>query len=273
MSKAQENWLQGVRARGDHREFVGPADEYDVNTATQFNLLTFLGFREFHNLLDIGCGSLRAGRLFIVYLRPGHYFGIEPERWLVESAIREEIGKELIELKSPSFRYSSDFSCNVFDQKFDYVLAQGVFTHAPERLIRECMSKVAACMKLESIFAATYMQGSENHTGSKWVYPDTTTYTSTRMTEVASDEGLSCVPIDWPHPRGARWILLCSRENENNVRNLAGESSNLYLPQRITELQKRLSETQLALARLKRYPYVRIGVRIHCLLRRLGGRN
>ena len=45
-------------------------------------------------VLDIGCGSLRAGRLFIPYLLPGHYYGLEPEKWVVDEAIKNEIGEE-----------------------------------------------------------------------------------------------------------------------------------------------------------------------------------
>src|SRR5438128_572554 len=52
--------------------------DHDLAAAFQFNLLTRLGLREEDYLLDIGCGALRAGRLFITYLLPGRYFGVEP---------------------------------------------------------------------------------------------------------------------------------------------------------------------------------------------------
>jgi SAM-dependent methyltransferase len=55
--------------------------------ATQFRLLTTLGLREHHSLLDFGCGSLRAGRLLIPYLLPGRYYGLEPNRCLIEDGI------------------------------------------------------------------------------------------------------------------------------------------------------------------------------------------
>ena len=45
-----------------YRAFVWPAEKYDVVSAMQFNLLTFLGLREYYYLLEIGCGSLRGGR-------------------------------------------------------------------------------------------------------------------------------------------------------------------------------------------------------------------
>lgn len=234
MSKHRENWSKVTRAAGDHREFVGPSNEYDLNAAIQFNLMTFSGLRESHTLLDIGCGSLRGGRLFIVFLRSGHYFGIEPEQWLVEKAISEEIGEDLVKLKSPSFSHDGDFSCDTFDHRFDYILAQGVFNHAPERLIRRYMSEAKKCMKTTSIFAATYKQGHENHTGTEWLYPDHATYTPEHMSKMASDAGLRCFSIDWPHPRGAKWILLCNVDITDDVRSLAERASRLY---RTSQLQ------------------------------------
>ena len=43
------------------------------------------------SLLDIGCGSLSGGRFAIRFLAPGHYFGIEPEAWLIEEATTHEL--------------------------------------------------------------------------------------------------------------------------------------------------------------------------------------
>jgi hypothetical protein len=73
----------------EYRAFVGPFDQYDVMGATQFALLFALGLRQTHRFLDIGCGSLRAGRLFIAYLDPGNYVGVEPNQWLIEEAIKK----------------------------------------------------------------------------------------------------------------------------------------------------------------------------------------
>jgi len=262
-------WIEQVRNRRDHREFVGPGDEYDVNAAMQFNLLTVLGLREYHKVLDIGCGSLRAGRLLIVYLLPGHYFGIEPEPWIVESAIEHEIGGDLIELKSPSFSHNSDFLCDRFNQEFDYILAQGVFTHAPTWQIRKCLLEVTKCMKSSSIFAASYMQGDENYEGDEWLYPRTSFYTPGRMREMVSSVGLISFPVDWPHPRGAKWILLCKTENESKVLKLVEKANEFHLHEKLDELQMKVYETEQALARLRAHPYVKIGMKINQLLRRL----
>src|SRR5277367_6499807 len=93
-----------------HRAFVGPPDRYDLASAGQFSLLTALGLREEHTLLDIGCGSLRGGRLFIPYLNPEKYFGIEPEQWLIDQGIAAEIGRDLANIKKPAFSNDSNFT-------------------------------------------------------------------------------------------------------------------------------------------------------------------
>src|ERR1700750_1408954 len=73
--------------------YVGPPAQSDFIGATQFRLLTTLGLREHNSLLDFGCGSLRAGRLFISYLLPGRYYGLEPNRWLGGAGLDEQGGR------------------------------------------------------------------------------------------------------------------------------------------------------------------------------------
>jgi hypothetical protein len=73
------------------RAYVGPPGQFDFMGATQFRLLTTLGLREHHSLLDFGCGSLRAVRLLIPYLLPGRYYGLEPNRWLIEDGINTQL--------------------------------------------------------------------------------------------------------------------------------------------------------------------------------------
>jgi hypothetical protein len=46
----------------------------------QFAYLKRHGLRPGHTMLEIGCGNLRAGRLFIEYLDEGHYTGVTSHR-------------------------------------------------------------------------------------------------------------------------------------------------------------------------------------------------
>ena len=189
-----------------YRAYVGPPEKYDLVAAMQFNLLTHLGLREFHYLLDVGCGSLRAGRLFIPFLLPGHYYGIEPQAWLIEEGVKYELGREILQIKQPVFSCNSNFNCLHFNQKFDFVMAQSVFSHASQSQIQECLSQVAKCLQPNGVMAATFVEG-DDYQGEGWTYPDCVTYTIKQMTGIAAATGLKAESIDWLHPNGQRWVL------------------------------------------------------------------
>lgn len=198
-----------------HRRFVGPGDRWDLAAASQFSLLTLLGLREHHTLLDVGCGSLRAGRLFVVYLQAGHYFGVEPERWLVDAAIRSELGAELVARKRPTFHHGRDFAFGVFGRTFDFLLANSIFSHASPAQIGTCLAEAARVMTPASIFLASYVDGPTDYTGDAWVYPGTVTYTLPRLQALAAAAGLTCERLDWPYVYGEgaqTWLALTRRD-------------------------------------------------------------
>lgn len=122
----------------------------------QFNLLTSLGLREHHYLLDIGCGSLRAGRLFIPYLQPEHYCAIEPNSWLIDEGIKNECGTEQVVLKKPQFNNNSDFVSTGFRRKFDFILVHSIFTRAGKTHIRKCLSETTKVMKPKHHFCSNF---------------------------------------------------------------------------------------------------------------------
>src|SRR5258707_14801164 len=82
-----------------YRAYVGPPEDYDLIAAMTFNLLTTGGLRQHHSLLDIGCGSLRIGRLLFPYLNRGKYFGAEPNDGLVDEGIKRGLGQSLVGIK------------------------------------------------------------------------------------------------------------------------------------------------------------------------------
>jgi cyclopropane fatty-acyl-phospholipid synthase-like methyltransferase len=191
----------------DYRGYVGPRDRYDLIGAMQFNLLTSLGLRDHHSLLDIGCGSLRAGRLFIPYLLPEKYFGIEPNAWLVEKGIDEELGRSVLAVKRPRFHDGADFNLSVFGQQFDFILAQSVFTHAAKAQIRKCLMEASKVMSRQGMFCATYLVADTDYEGSDWVYPGCARYKHASIERFAVECGLDCQQLEYHHPNGHAWVV------------------------------------------------------------------
>ena len=148
---------QPVTGSHDYRAYVGFPEKYDLVAAMQFNLLTTLGLRDHHHLLDIGCGSLRVGRLLIPYLRKGHYHGLEPNEWLVTEGFQQELGEDIRELKAPTFQHRDDYGMEDFGVPFDFMVAQSIFSHTPQSQIRQCFAQVAKTLAPEGRFAATFM--------------------------------------------------------------------------------------------------------------------
>lgn len=193
----------------DHyRSFVGPTNRFDFMSATQFSLLFSLGLMDTHKILDIGCGSLRLGRLLIPFLRKGHYFGIEPNRWLIEEAFRFELGFDIAHVKEPRFSYNSDFDCTVFDTTFDFVMAQSIATHCGPDLLRTLIANAAAVLAEKGLFALSYCRTNEGITlpSDGWHYPGCVFYEERKIAELLTDAGLASRAIPWFHP-GASWYL------------------------------------------------------------------
>ena len=200
--------VTGLRAGDKHyRAWVGFPTRYDWAAMMEFRTLTTLGLRENHYLLDLGCGSLRAGRLLIPYLLPGHYFGIEPEAWLIEAGFDYELGHSIKEVKKPRFDYNADFDLGVFGQTFDYIMAQSIFSHAALWQIEDCLKSAYSVMHDESIFITTYCPQSperKDYAGTEWVYPKCCRYHFETMVRLGHEAGLTCEPAPVKHPG---WLL------------------------------------------------------------------
>lgn len=200
-------------AAGDphYSAYVGWPKYYDLMGASQFRLLTTLGLREYHKVLDFGCGSLRLGRLLLPYLLPGNYFGIEPNQWLVEDAIRQEIGGEYIRMRRPRFAGNSDFKVDSFGAKFDMIVAHSVFSHSGRELIETALANFRDALAEDGIILATFVhQGTlgldQEYTGSGWVYPGCVAYAPETIRGFIKRAGLVGDWLPWYNQQ--EWYLL-----------------------------------------------------------------
>lgn len=191
----------------DARAYVGPENRYDLMAANQFNLMTSLGLRQSHRLLDVGCGCLRAGKLFIPYLKPGGYFGVDPNRWLIEQGIQDELGQDILQVKRPSFVYSETFDFSAFNTRFDYLLAQSILSHCGRSQVEALFRGAGPVMDESSVLVFDFYQGDTDHDGDAWTYPKNVRYTWSFMESALRDAGLMGQRFDWPHPK-FQWVAV-----------------------------------------------------------------
>lgn len=191
----------------NYMAYVGPPTEYDFMGATQFRLLCTLGLRANQSMLDVGCGSLRAGRLFIAYLEEGRYFGIEPNAWLIEDAIAHQLGRELISMKKPQFDHNSEFRTNVFSRQFDFIVAQSIFSHTGSGLTAAALGNFKESLKPDGLIVVTFIEGNDDFRGDGWVYPECVSFRRSTIRRFAHEAGLEITRIPWYHPRQT-WYLL-----------------------------------------------------------------
>jgi SAM-dependent methyltransferase len=210
-SPDQEDLGLGLKP-GDpqYRAYVGPPEDYDLVAAMAFNLLTTLGLRQHHSLLDIGCGSLRIGRLLIPYLNRGKYFGVEPNEWLVDEGIRRELGETLVQIKHPAF-FFSDSPDTIAQAKisFDFALAQSIFSHCGLDLIKGWLSAISSSLARDGALVATFLVGEEDSGQTGWIYPDCVNYRAATLERAAKNVNLRFEILDWKHPRQT-WALFAA---------------------------------------------------------------
>lgn len=194
-----------------YRAYVGPPEQYDLVSAMVFNLLTSIGLRQHHKVLDIGCGSLRVGRLLIPYLNIHNYVGVEPNKWLVTDGIENEIGNAQIGLKKPIFSYSDSMQEFKKCLNLDYAIAQSIFSHCGLDLIENWLSQLVFHFKDNGALIATFLESDEDYGGQGWVYPGCVSYRLETLEKIALKYNYKFTVLNWAHPRQT-WSII-SRPN------------------------------------------------------------
>lgn len=261
--------FQMIRDRpsaADYRAYIGSPDIYDLLSASHFRLLTSLGLRQHHYLLDIGAGSLRVGRLLIPYLLAGRYFAIEPNEWLIEAGIENECGRDLVNMKRPAFACVADFSCSRFGREFDFILAHSVFSHASLPQIRAALAEARRCMGPQSLFLATYKKSDRDYDGADWVYPDLTHYRCDTMIAAAQQCDLRCIEIPFDTLIGQTWCVFTLPEVTQDVAEAVDRVSR---PCNCAADVKAWKDRHESLAA---HPWVRFGRYLNQTIHRLAGR-
>jgi SAM-dependent methyltransferase len=178
----RDSWLR-IASRGDHLAYYRSVMKSDaarnpeaaVGSGThtswlamgkmQFDYLREHGLRPEHTMLEIGCGNLRAGRLFVDYLDTGNYTGIDISPDILRSA-RATVQEYGLADKLPRLEVVTDNRFAAFDDgAFDIVHAHSVYSHCPLPVIEECFAHIGRVLKPTGHFDFTFdrTEGPEHH--------------------------------------------------------------------------------------------------------------
>ena len=193
----------------NYKAFVGNPDHYDLIGVTQFALLAFYGLKTTNKVLDIGCGSLRLGKYLIPFLRAGNYYGIEPNKWLVDEALKNET----IDAKKEkaNFSYVNTFDLGIFNKRFDWLIANSIFIHACLGQIEKCFCEAYKVMKPNAEFIFNYIEGEDN-IKTEWSYPSSVTYKRATLKRIAESKGFVWNDFEWYYPGKQKWVKLYKAE-------------------------------------------------------------
>jgi len=196
----------------DYRASVGPKHNYDILGAKQFCVLVDQGLREHHYLLDIGCGSIRGGKLFIPYLLPGRYFGVDPNAEAVNEGISNELSDNYaLVKKKATFWFDDTFYLSRLTERpetFDFILAQSIFSHTSRGQTERCIHQASQLMNKGSKFLGTWFVGPHNWERDGWKPGSVVTRPQEYLERLAEKNGMSFSRQNYTHPSGQTWFLM-----------------------------------------------------------------
>lgn len=133
------------REPGCRHAAAGPARQWRALQRFQIDFLTKHGLEPHHQLIDIGCGTLRGGIPLIKLLQTGHYTGIEIRQDVLELA-RNELRLAGLNHKDAKLIHTTGLSSLALEHVAEYVWAFDVLIHMDDDALNGCLSFVSGHM-------------------------------------------------------------------------------------------------------------------------------
>jgi SAM-dependent methyltransferase len=134
----------------------GPPADFERVGRLGFEVLLREGLLPSSRVLDVGCGALRVGYWLMRFLDSGCYFGIEPNREMLRVGLEELLEPEVVQRAEAHFSHNDDFDFSVFGERFDFVFARSIWTHASKPQIHAMLASFAATSAPGGVFLASY---------------------------------------------------------------------------------------------------------------------
>lgn len=224
----------------NYKSFVGNENEFDYMAASQFSLLFHFGMREYHKILDFGCGCLRLGRLLIPFLNCKNYIGFDPNKKLYKNFILKEYSEELINIKKTNLINKIKF----IPQNLDYIMAHSIFTHTGIDLLDEYFSFLIKILNNDGfLFATFYLSKEKSNLCKGWKYKDCYGYNLDYINNLAQEKNVYCHQLNWWHPRQT-WFCFSKKKQSiykykskpiKNIFDIKENNKNKELPDKYFE--------------------------------------
>jgi hypothetical protein len=124
----------------------------------------------------------------------------------VDEGLAQELGREIVALKKPQFFCTDSVAQMGQIEKFDFAMAQSIFSHCGPDLLQQHLTDIFAALSPTGALLATFVKGEASSGELGWVYPGCVTYTEQSMAQAANACGYEFVMLDWLHPRQS-WAL------------------------------------------------------------------
>lgn len=206
--------------KGRHRSMIGGM--WEAMGELQLKFMKEHGLQPHHELLDVGCGSLRGGIYFIKYLNEGKYSGLDINPSLIRAG-QAEVKKANLNGKKPILLVNNSFHFHLFKKKFDYAIAQSVFTHLPVNVIQRCLVNMEKVLNPGGKFYVTFFETKDrfndhpiNHSEGLVTYLDRDPYHYhiSLFEYLIKDSSLKLEYVgDWGHPRKQKMICFHKLES------------------------------------------------------------
>jgi SAM-dependent methyltransferase len=138
----------------------GPKHDFERVGRLGFQVLLAEGLLPESRVLDVGCGALRLGYWLMRFLDPGCYFGIEPQAQMLRTGLEQLVEPEVVARAQARFAHNDDFDFSVFGERFDFVFARSIWTHAAEPQITAMLDSFARTAGPDGVFLASYYPAS-----------------------------------------------------------------------------------------------------------------
>jgi SAM-dependent methyltransferase len=159
---------------GEDGTFLGgPLQHFERVGRLQLATLLQQGLSPYSRVLDVGCGALRGGYWLLHFLEPNRYYGIEPNKAMLQIGLDRILEPGLEDQARPTFAHNDDFDFTVFGVRFDYVLARSVWTHASKSQIETMLDSFNQVAAPGGVMLTSYLPTGlrpwKDYKGAGWV--------------------------------------------------------------------------------------------------------